>query len=100
MLDADDSNAVRRLSDLRATLPSDHTLQNLLSVLNAKLELCSKLPIYEYEAASEDHAYCVSAFRQLAETERRTFDEILDTLRHHLELTNSAKGAGVEERVS
>jgi hypothetical protein len=98
VLHPDETNVVRRLTDLRATLPSDHTLQNLLSVLTAKLELCSKLPIYEYEAASEGHAFCVTAFRQLAETERRMFDELLDTLRHHLD-SAAAKRVGVEEAV-
>jgi hypothetical protein len=99
VLDRDDSNAVRRLTDLRATMPADHTLQNLLGVLNAKLELCSKLPIYEYEAASQGHMHCVVAFKRLAEVERESFDEILKTLRVHLDQTTAAKEVAVAEGV-
>jgi hypothetical protein len=99
VLHADDSQVVRRLTELRATLPSDHTLQNLLSVVTAKLELCSKLPIYEYEAATEGHGYCVSAFRQLAEAERRAFEDVLCTLRQHLDATMATSGTGVEGAV-
>jgi hypothetical protein len=90
VLDSDHSNAVRRLNELRATMPADHTLQNLLGVLNAKLELCSKLPIYEYEAVSQGHTHCVRAFQLLAERERSSFDEILATLRVHLDITAAA----------
>jgi hypothetical protein len=98
VVDQDDSNAVRRLSELRATMPADHTLQNLLGLLNAKLELCSKLPIYEYEAASAGHDHCVAAFQRLADRERASFDEILATLRVHLDATAAGKevGAGKE----
>jgi hypothetical protein len=93
VLDPEDSNAVRRLTELRATLPSDHTLQNLLNVLSAKLELCAKLPIYEYEAASEGHAASVHAFRRLADSERQAFHEILGALRDHLDATAAKQEA-------
>jgi hypothetical protein len=96
VLGPDDSNAVRRLNDLRATMPGDHTLQNILLVLSAKLELCSKLPIYEYEAASQGHVHCVTAFQRLAEVERRSYDEILKTLRLHLDKTAASKEAVAE----
>lgn len=99
MLDRDDSNAVRRLNDLRATMPADHTLQNLLGVLNAKLELCSKLPIYEYEAASQGHSHCVAAFQRLADQERSSFDEVLAALRAHLDATAAPRTVGVAEGV-
>ena len=99
MLDEDDSNAVRRLNELRATMPADHTLQNLLGLLNAKLELCSKLPIYEYEAASQGHAHCAHAFQRLAHCERASFEEILATLRVHLDETARGKEAGFAEGV-
>jgi hypothetical protein len=75
------------ISDLRGAQPADATLQNLLSVLSAKLELCSRLPIYEYEAGNEGHDACAKAFRQLAEGERRSFNDLLTTLRLHLEET-------------
>jgi hypothetical protein len=73
------------ISELRGAQPADATLQNLLGVLNAKLELCSRLPIYEYEAGNEGHEECAAAFRALAEVERRSFDELLDVLRRHLD---------------
>jgi hypothetical protein len=91
VLRPDNSTAVRRLSELRAALPGDHTLQNLLGILSAKLELCSKLPVYEYEAASQGHSHCVAAFRRLAESERQSYDDIVHTLRVHLETTTAAK---------
>jgi hypothetical protein len=73
------------ISDLRGAQPADATLQNLLGVLSAKLELCSRLPIFEYEAGNEGHEAAAAAFRQLAEVERRSFDELLACLRRHLE---------------
>jgi AcrR family transcriptional regulator len=73
------------ITDLRGAQPADATLQNLLSVLKAKLELCSRLPIFEYEAQNEGHATAAAAFRALAEVERRSFDELLECLRKHLD---------------
>lgn len=88
----EESNAARRLSDLRAAQPADPTLQNLLGVLSAKLDLCSRLPIYEYEAGSEGHEDAARAFRRLAEVERRSFDEIIAALRQHLDQRTPANG--------
>jgi hypothetical protein len=78
------------ISDLRGAQPADATLQNLLGVLNAKLELCSRLPIYEYEASNEGHEECAAAFRALAEVERRSFNELLIALRRHLDTAAQA----------
>ena len=90
MLHPDETaTAARRLSDLRRAQPGDPTLQNLLGVLSAKLELCSRLPIYEYEAGTQGHEQAVVAFRHLAEVERDSFNEILSTLRHHLDETTA-----------
>jgi hypothetical protein len=75
------------ISDLRGAQPADATLQNLLTVLSAKLELCSRLPIYEYEAGNEGHDSSAAAFRALAEMERRSFNDLLACLRVHLEET-------------
>jgi hypothetical protein len=75
------------ISDLRGAQPADATLQNLLSVLSAKLELCSRLPIFEYEAGNEGHETSAAAFRALADVERRSFNELLECLRRHLEET-------------
>jgi hypothetical protein len=87
VLHPDDSRAARRLNDLRASQPGDPTLQNLIAVLTAKLELCSRLPIYEYEAGSQGYDGSARAFRRLAEEERRTFDDLVDTLRQHIDDT-------------
>jgi hypothetical protein len=78
------------ISDLRGAQPADATLQNLLGVLSAKLELCSRLPIFEYEAGNEGHEATAAAFRHLAEVERRSFNEMLACLRQHLEELSAA----------
>ena len=85
VLSADDSSAARRLSELRRAQPGDPTLQNLLGVLTTKLELCARLPVFEYEAGSQGHDHCVRAFRRLAELERQSFNEILACLRRHID---------------
>jgi hypothetical protein len=77
----------RRLSDLARVHPADRTLQNLLGTLSAKLELCSRLPIFEYEASSEGHTVCATAFQDLAALERQSFNELLLCLRQHLDAT-------------
>jgi hypothetical protein len=87
VLRPDDSAAARSLQDLRRAQPADATLQNLLGVLSAKLELCGRLPVFEYEADAEGHADCVQAFRTLAEQERASFHALLDCLRRHLQAT-------------
>ena len=91
MLHPDESQAARRLSDLRKAQPGDPTLQNLLGVLSAKVELCARLPIFEYEAGSQGHESCVRAFRRLAEVERQSFEEILACLREHIDETTSGR---------
>jgi hypothetical protein len=77
----------RRLSDLARVDPADRTLQNLLGTLSAKLELCSRLPIFEYEAASEGYTACAEAFQDLAASERQSCHEVLACLRQHLDAT-------------
>jgi hypothetical protein len=81
------SSPPRRLSDLTAALPADRTLQNLLDLLLSKLQLCSRLPIYEYEAANEGHEGSAKSFHEIADRERESFAELLDCLRHHLDET-------------
>jgi len=78
------TEAPRRLSDLRKGQPADATLRNLLGVLSAKLELCASLPVYEWEAGSEGHATSAIAFRNLAEAERQSCNDVMDELRRHL----------------
>ena len=75
----------RRLSELARTHPADRSLQNLLSTLGAQLDMCSRLPVYEYEASSEGHEALAIAFHELAEVERRTFNNLLTCLRVHLD---------------
>jgi len=82
---SDGSDTAVRLSDLRAAHPAGATLQNLLSVLSAKLDACSRLKVFEYEAGSEGHVQCAAAFRSLVETERESFDTVLACLRNHLD---------------
>lgn len=81
------------INDLRGGQSGDATLQNLLDVLGAKLELCSRLPICAYEADNEGHEQCATAFRRLAEVERRSFDDLLGTLHRHLDAASSTPDA-------
>jgi rubrerythrin len=74
----------RRLSDVSRAQPGDVTLQNLLGVLVAKLDSCRRLPIFAFEAANEGQPVCAQAFRELAEAERASLDELLAHLAQHL----------------
>jgi len=96
VLHPDESNASRRLNDLRRAQPGDPTLQNLLGILSAKLELCARLPIFEYEAGSQGHEACARAFRRLGELERQSFNEVLACLRQHLDESTTARGVATE----
>ena len=75
----------RRLAELRRAYPTDSTLENLLSVLRAKLDLCARLPLYAYEATSEGHDDCASTLQGLADTERAQVEQVLAALHHHIE---------------
>jgi hypothetical protein len=93
VLEPDETIASRRLSELRAAQPGDPTLRNLLGVLTAKLELSARLPICEYEAGTQGHAAAGTAFHRLAESERRSFNDLLAALRQHLDETAAARTA-------
>jgi hypothetical protein len=80
----DENDAARRLSSLRQAQPVDATLRNLLGVLNAKLDLCARLPVYEWEAQHAGHDSCAQAFGSWAEAEHRSCAEVLDCLRDML----------------
>jgi hypothetical protein len=80
-----------RLSDLRAAHAASATLQNLLSALSAKIDACSRLKVFEYEAGSEGHPHCAAAFRTLAEIERESFQALLTCLREHLDEVSPAE---------
>jgi hypothetical protein len=88
----DPSDATRRLTDLRRAQPADLTLKNLLGVLNAKLELCASLPVFEWEAGSEGYEECAAAFRRMAEDERRSCTDVIDRLREYLEQRAQTQG--------
>ena len=77
----DKSAAARRLTELQLTAPVDGTLRNLLGVLNTKLELCSRLPVYAWEAGHDGHPELAASFNRLAEAERNSCGLVIDELR-------------------
>jgi rubrerythrin len=96
VLDTDDPGILRSISDASRLQPADETLRNLLGTLSGKLDLCARLPFLAYEADREGYNHVAAAFRQLAVTERRSLDLLLDSLRLHLEGSAArvpAKGA-------
>ncbi len=74
-----------RLSDLQRSHPGDATLQNLLRSLSAQMDTCSRLTIFEYEAGSEGHDDCATAFRDIADAERQSFRTLLACLQQYLD---------------
>jgi hypothetical protein len=83
------------INELRGD-PGDATLQNLLGVLSAKLDLCARLPVFAFEAGNAGHESCALAFRRLADSERRSFDELLVCLRSHLEAASASENGALE----
>jgi hypothetical protein len=81
-------STTQRLAELRSAQPCDTTLQNLLSILNAKLDLSARLPVFEYEADSEDFQEVASFMSALASAERESVHDVLRSLRLHLEATS------------
>jgi len=84
------TSAGRSLSDLRRVHPTDSTLQNLLTLLKAELDLCARLPVFEYEAAAEGHDECATMLHSLGELERANVEELLKTLQRHLDRRNES----------
>ena len=78
-------NTAQRLAELRSAQPCDTTLQNLLSVLTAKLDLSARLPVFEYEADSEGFPEVASFMSALASAERQNVEDIIRSLRAHLD---------------
>jgi hypothetical protein len=74
-----------RLNELRRTHPYDSTLQNLLAILTTKLDLCARLPIYEFEADNAGLADAASFFSALASAERESVHDLAQSLRVHLD---------------
>jgi hypothetical protein len=77
-------NGPLRISDLRRAHAADATLENLLRTLTEKMQACSTLAVFEYEAGNEGHEALASAFHDLGATERESFTLLLDLLRQHL----------------
>lgn len=90
----EESEGKVRLSNLRRGQADDPTLKHLLGILTTKLELCSRLPVFEWEAADEGDANCAATFRRLAEEERHSCSYIIDCLQKHLERRASPAGGG------
>ena len=82
------SSTTQRLAELRSAQPCDTTLQNLLSILNAKLDLSARLPVFEYEADSEGFPEVASFMSALASAERESVQDVLRSLRLHLDGTS------------
>ena len=82
------SSTTQRLAALRSAQPCDTTLQNLLSILNAKLDLSARLPVFEYEADSEGFPEVASFMSALASAERESVQDVLRSLRLHLDGTS------------
>lgn len=82
---SDENESARRLGELRRGQPGDVTLRNLLGTLTAKLELCSRLPVFEWEADREGCFESATAFHALAEAERQSCDAVIHHLREHLD---------------
>ena len=89
------TNSVKRLTELRRAHPHDATLQNLLAVLTAKLDLSARLPVFEFEAESEGDSDTASFMSALASAERESLEDILACLRHYLDRTSERFSSGV-----
>jgi rubrerythrin len=74
----------RRLAELRQAYPIDSTLDNLISVLRAELDLCGRLPVFAYEATTEGHVECASVLQSLADAQRGHVEQVLAALQRHL----------------
>jgi rubrerythrin len=74
----------RRLAELREASPVDSTLDNLLTLLRAELDLCARLPVFIYEASTEGYEESASLFRSLADAERAQVERVLTALQRHL----------------
>jgi hypothetical protein len=89
------TSAAQRLAELRRAHPHDATLQNLLAVVSAKLDLSARLPVFEYEADSEGFSDTASFMSALASAERESLEDILASLRLHLDRTSGRRTSGL-----
>src|SRR3954447_4775366 len=79
----------QRLDELRRAHRYDATLQNLLTLLTAKLDLSARLPVFEYEADSEGFPEVPSFISALASAERESVQDVVRSLRLHLDHTGT-----------
>jgi hypothetical protein len=91
------TSTAQRLSELRRAHPYDATLQNLLTLLTAKLDLSARLPVFEYEADSEGFPETASFLSALASSERESLQDLLGSLRRHLEQSNARPAGEVRQ---
>jgi hypothetical protein len=79
------TSTAERLAALRRAHPGDATLQNLLTVVSAKLDLSTRLPVFEYEADNEGYTDTASFLSALASAERESLQDVLASLRQHID---------------
>lgn len=89
------TSTAQRLAELRRAQPHDATLQNLLTVLSTKLDLSTRLPVFEFEADSEGFPDAASFMSALASAERESLQDVLASLRQHLDRTAGRFTRGV-----
>jgi hypothetical protein len=80
-----DGPSATRLADLRRQRPGDATLRDLLEILGSKLELCRRLPVYQYDAAHDGFDACAAELAELIVMERRMCERVVEMLHGHLE---------------
>jgi hypothetical protein len=80
----------RGIGELRRSAPADDTTRNLLELLRCKLDLCTRLGVFELEAGSEGHDATASLFRDLAAVERDSFERLKRRLIAEMEMTAPA----------
>jgi hypothetical protein len=88
------TSTAQRLNELRRANPYDATLHNLLTLLNTKLDLSARLPVFEYEADSEGFGETASFFHAMATAEHESLRTLLDSLRAHLDSTSGRFRSG------
>ena len=89
-------SVAERITELRGAQPADTTVRNLLAALTAKLDLSSRLPVYEREAHEDGCEPCAELFQRLALMEHQAVSALLDGLRDHLEHHMGAPADGEE----
>ena len=73
------------IGDLRRRLPADETMRNLLELTREKLDLCARLPVFEFEADNEGHTAAARLFHELGDVERASFNALKARLLSEIE---------------